>query len=251
MDVIAAIEGRYTHRGTFNDKEVDKATMLQLIRMAGWAPSGHNSQPWEFLVIDDNKIIIELITEAADIFLDFQKTRPDFKQWVHQWRQFLRWSDAELEAAGDGMYLPQTPRALWEELFKADEPWKLQAGAIETLYPKEKLLYFTKTPCLIYTLLDKSRKLPNPSYEIMELASIGAAIQNLRLAAHSLGLATHEFSLLYDLPQTNKIMLQRLGIPSHFSIVSVMRIGYPAEQSPGHRTRVRKPAEKLVHWNHY
>jgi nitroreductase len=242
MDVMTAIKGRYTHRSTFQDKEVDKDTLLKLIGAAGWAPSGHNSQPWEFVVIDDKKVINEIITTAADIFLDFQKTRPDFKQWVEQWQQFLRWSDEELATAGDGLYLPQTPRALWEELFKSDEPQKLQVKAIETLYPKERLLNFTQTPCLIYTLLNKSRKIPNPSYEIMELTGIGAAIQNLRLAAHSLGIATHEFSLLYDLPQTKQKMMQRLGIPGHFSIVSVMRLGYPAEQSSGQRTRVRKPA---------
>lgn len=68
MDVMTAIKGRYTHRGTFQDKKVDRDTILKLIGAAGWAPSGHNSQPWEFVVIDDKKVINEIITTAADIF---------------------------------------------------------------------------------------------------------------------------------------------------------------------------------------
>ncbi len=77
MDVLEAIRERQMYRGKFLDRKVDRATILKLIEAARWAPSGHNSQPWEFMVIDDGNIIRELVAFATETYTDVQKTRQE------------------------------------------------------------------------------------------------------------------------------------------------------------------------------
>lgn len=248
---MEAIRERYIYRGMFQDRKVDRATLLQLIEAARWAPSGHNSQPWEFIVIDDKEIIGELVAIATDNFNEVQKTRQDLKQLVQIWWRWLRWSDEELETAGDGVYMREMSRALWEEMTRTKSIEELRRKVLDVLSPKMRASQIIGAHCVIFALLDKTREPPNFSQDIMELTSIGAAIQNLRIAAHSLGLAAHDVSLLYDLPQTREKIIERLGVSNHYQIVSAMRIGYPGDPSTDTRTHVRRPLEKLVHWNHY
>lgn len=251
MEAIEAIKDRHMYRGVFQDKKVDRAILFRLIEAARWAPSGHNSQPWEFLIIDDQKIISEVVTIAIDTFTGVQKTRQDLKDWVRSWWQWLRWSDEELEAAGDGIYMRQMLRASWEEMINTESVEQIRTKILEILPPTRGVSKITNAPCLIFTLLKETGKLPNLSQDIMELTSIGAAMQNLRIAAHSLGLAVHELSLLYDVPATREGIAKRLGIPPHCRIVSAMRVGYPGAKDENLSTHVRRPLEKLLHWNHY
>jgi nitroreductase len=251
MDALEAIKERYMHRGIFQEKKVEKATIIQLIEAARWAPSGHNSQPWEFIVIDDSKIIYELAALSAEIYIEIQKTSLDLRELVQTWWRWLRWSNEELETAGDGMYMREMPRALWKEMIKTESIEELRKKVMAVLSPKMRASLINESPCVILTLLDNTREIPNSSKDIMALTGIGAVLQNLRIAIHSLGMAAHEVSLLYDLPKTREKIMERLGIPPHYTIVSAMRVGYPGEPSPGHRTHVRRPVEKLIHWNHF
>ena len=222
-----------------------------MIEVARWAPSGHNSQPWEFIVIDDSKIIHELAALSADIYVETQKTRLDLKELVQIWWRWFRWSDEELEITGDGMYLREMSRDLWEEMRKTESIEELRAKVIEVLSPKMRASLINESACVILTLLDNTRKIPNASQDIMALTGMGAVLQNLRIAIHSLGMAAHEVSLLYDLSETREKIMERLGIPPHYTIVSAMRIGYPSEPSTAHKTHVRRPVEELVHWNRF
>jgi len=251
MEALDAIRERHMYRGMFQDRRVERATLLQLIEAARWAPSGHNSQPWEFLLIDDKKVIGELVAIATHNFNEDLKTRQDLKKWVHIWWRWLRWSDEELETAGDGLYMRKMSRAIWEQMTKNDSVEELRRNLMEVLSTNRGMAKIASSPCLIFTLLNKDTKIPDFSRGVMGLTSTGAAIQNLRIAAHSLGLATHELSILCDLPQTRRGIMELIGIPNHYRIVSAMRIGYPGEPSTGLRTHIRKPLDKLVHWNVY
>ena len=58
MDVYEAIEKRRTIR---NFKQGISEDQLRKLLLAGVkAPSGSNVQPWEFIIIDDSKIIEQL-----------------------------------------------------------------------------------------------------------------------------------------------------------------------------------------------
>lgn len=57
MDTLECIVTRRSVR-KFNDKPVSKEDIQTIIKSAQYAPSAHNKQPWEFVVVDD-KIFLE------------------------------------------------------------------------------------------------------------------------------------------------------------------------------------------------
>ena len=58
MDVYEAIEKRRTIR--IFKKGATEAQLKKIILAGSKAPSGGGSQPWEFIIIDDQKIIDQL-----------------------------------------------------------------------------------------------------------------------------------------------------------------------------------------------
>lgn len=59
MEVYQAMLKRRSIR-KYTDKNVEKEKILTLLKAAMAAPSGHNLQPWSFVVIDDKKVLEEL-----------------------------------------------------------------------------------------------------------------------------------------------------------------------------------------------
>ena len=56
MEVFEAIKGRRSIRN-YKDDPVPKELIEKILEAGRWAPSGSNIQPWEFIVIDDAKIL--------------------------------------------------------------------------------------------------------------------------------------------------------------------------------------------------
>lgn len=69
MELVSAIEKRRSIR-KYQDREVSDEALLELIRLATLAPSGHNRQPWEFQIIkgeSKNKIADILYNKMIDV----------------------------------------------------------------------------------------------------------------------------------------------------------------------------------------
>lgn len=69
MELVSAIEKRRSIR-KYQDKEVTDEVLLELIRLATLAPSGHNRQPWKFQIIkgeSKNKIADMLYNKMKDV----------------------------------------------------------------------------------------------------------------------------------------------------------------------------------------
>ena len=68
------------------DEYVDK-----IIEAARWAPSGFNSQPWEFVVVKEKKLknsIVQLLESTWHQALKMEATRePWQRQKSHPWRR--------------------------------------------------------------------------------------------------------------------------------------------------------------------
>jgi nitroreductase len=105
----------------------------------------------------------------------------------------------------------------------------------------EMLRNTEKVPAIIYCCIDLNRV---GAGEEVRYASIYPAVQNLMLAAHSLGLATcltiHGSTQNRGEPEVEKI----LGIPDHVKIACLVYIGYPSVRL-GHPKR--RPIAKFIH----
>ena len=109
----------------------------------------------------------------------------------------------------------------------------------------EMLRNTEKIPVIIYCCVDLNRV---GKSEEVRYASIYPAVQNLMLAAYSLGIATcltvHGSTATRGEPEVKKI----LRIPEHTKIACLVYLGYPAVILGSPR---RKPIEKFVHYDHW
>ncbi len=63
MQISEAIKTRRSVR-EFLKKEVEREKVTEILEAGRWAPSGHNNQPWRFVIID-NKEIKNILAEQT------------------------------------------------------------------------------------------------------------------------------------------------------------------------------------------
>ncbi|MEG0855565.1 MAG: nitroreductase family protein [Terrisporobacter sp.] len=62
---MSIINNRYSTR-KFNDREVEGEKIKSILEAAMTAPSSKNKKPWEFIVVDNKKLLIELSSKHKD-----------------------------------------------------------------------------------------------------------------------------------------------------------------------------------------
>ena len=67
--VIALLKSRRSIR-RYKQKKIPRDLLKSLIEVATWAPSAHNSQPWRFIVIEDNEKKRSLAEAMADRWME-------------------------------------------------------------------------------------------------------------------------------------------------------------------------------------
>ncbi len=64
-NAIDAIRKRRSIR-KFSPRPVTRELVLEVLKVAGWAPSAHNAQPWRFIILEDSKARRELANAMAN-----------------------------------------------------------------------------------------------------------------------------------------------------------------------------------------
>jgi nitroreductase len=67
--VLKTIKSRRSIR-KFRQDQLRREDLDLILEAAIWAPSGHNAQPWHFLVIQDREKIDEMSTKTISIMAD-------------------------------------------------------------------------------------------------------------------------------------------------------------------------------------
>jgi nitroreductase len=211
MDVYEAIEKRRSVR-VFK-QGVSEEQLRKIILAGTKAPSGSNVQPWEFIVIDDSRII-EQIAE-------------------HKYQQTLK-------MIIDQMVLddPTIIEQIYQQTLK--KPLSLQ-GAM-----RQKNAYRN---CTVIAVCNKKghgigRK---PWMNIENIASTWMCIENMALAATAdgLGIVTSIFR------EEHKVAVEKLlGIPEDYELATMVLIGVKGEV-PGERRGGVRPAFSWLHKNRF
>ena len=190
MDVFEAIEKRRTIRSF---KQGVSEEQLQKLLLAGVkAPSGSNIQPWEFIIIDDPRII-EQIAE-------------------HKYQQSLKMAIDEMILNNPGTI---------EQIFQQtlEKPLSMQMAA------RQKDAY---RHCTVIAVCNKKghgigRK---PWMNVENIASTWMCIENMALAATADGLGL-QISILRE---EHQIAVEKLlGIPEDYELATMVLVGMPAE----------------------
>jgi nitroreductase len=178
---------------------------MKIMEAGRWAPSGANSQPWEFIVVRRR----DTLEKIGRIFVQDRQQR-------------LR---EKVNFPGSAKsYIATAPAMI---VVVADPRWK-QA------YPGTDF-----TPAL--------RRMYAKNGELIFVQSVAAAVENMFLAATSLGLGMAWLSGFAE-DRMGKKLRRLLKVPEPIRLMAGLPIGYPKVAC---QTRSRRPLETLVHAETY
>ena len=186
-ELLSLVQTRRSIRA-FTQEPVADDAVEKIIEAARWAPSGANSQPWEFLVIREQETkdaIASIARDLMELGYKAELTRPEE----------LRWPSAARPVAGD----PPFKNAPVLILVCADP-------RVSKSFP-------------LLTYLERGQ-----SHLVSAMAN---AFLYMTLAATSLGLGCHWVSLVSQ-GYVSARLKELLGIPEDYLIYDMLSLGHPA-----------------------
>lgn len=196
QDFASVVRGRRSVR-YYQEREVQRQLIEEVLEAARWAPSPHGRQPWRFVIL----------------------TRPDLK-----------------ERLADAM------GASWRANLAMDgEPEEVMNNRLAQ--SRQRLLHAPVLiiPCLYLKELDQYPDAGRQEAEtIMAIQSLGAAVENLMLAAWSLGLDSGWMCAPLFCPD---IVCQALDLDPALTPHALITLGYLAREP---KRREHRPIQALI-----
>ena len=186
------------------DEYIDK-----IIEAARWAPSGLNTQPWEFFVVKKpelRKRIVELIANEMKRIREMDDARE-------------RWQSKKMttkESAKKGIGIANAPLFI---LLFGDPRVNLGLPMGVRYSPDMKEMIFT--------------------------SGLASAFLYMHLAATSLGLAS-QWNTLIRKPYAHCIVKNLLEIPHEFEVYDMMALGYPGFTP---KPKFMRDTKKMIHFD--
>lgn len=213
MELKEAIKKRQSIR-RYKDLDVRQEDLLAILEAGRLAPSGKNSQNWHFLVIRDRglmeKIAQVTLQKNEDIASAMDRIDPEkgdrFRKFVRNFTLFYR-NAPVLLVVYSATYYPSG----YHELALIEAPAKQLADLLAR----------------------------GPGFQ-----SLGAAMENISLAAVDLGYGTCWItSQNYAAKEIETLLLQEIGFAKEgYSLACMLSIGVPEENQ---KSPPRKPLEEL------
>ena len=170
-EILKVIQDRHSSRVLFDQGHApSKHDLLQILEAARWAPTAHNMQNFEIVVVDDKKQLEELGNIKSKISEDF--LRENYQQ--------LSFSEEELLQKKVGilgtMFPPswRTPGD-WGKVARESEPSSLD----QTI---------KGSPVLLIVTYDARKRAPASENDILGFISLGCIMENMWLMAQELGI---------------------------------------------------------------
>ena len=229
-ELIKLIETRQSSRGLFDpERAIAKDDMEKILEAARWAPTAHNMQNFEIVVVDDKKSLAA-ISEIK---------RPPNLTFIRENYQQLSFSEDELRRKKVGISAAMFPKS-----------WQTPDPKLEDVGDEDRDAFMARqimsSSALLLVLYDPRRRAPASENDFLGAISLGCAMENMWLMAVSLGIGVHIVSSLSE-KGTEKEIKKLLDIPDNFIIGFTMRLGYPV--APIHYLRVRRDLEDFTHHN--
>jgi nitroreductase len=232
-DIRRVMKERHSARVPFDPKRpVEREALLEILEAARWAPTAHNMQNFEVVVVDDP----DLLDALGKI------ERPLSEAFIEENYQQLSFSEEELREKGTGVLASMFPPAL---RVPRAERLKL-AGEIPHSFLGSSL---QGSPLLLVVLYDSTKRAPASEGDVLGFMSLGCVMENIWLAAHALGLGFQILSVLGADPVEREVK-RLLRIPEKLKVGFACRVGYPLGQAPTY-LRVRRDVTRFAHHNHF
>ena len=217
MNVSSALETRQSVRA-FTPEPVEQTLIRELLRLAGYAPSGVNTQPWEVAVVSgESKARLQKAIEG-----EARKGVPnslDYKYYPDTWVEPFK---SRRKACGLAMF--STLGITREDKERQLEQWMSNYRAFDA-------------PVMMLFFID----------EILEKGSYvdyGMFLQSIMLAALELGLTTCPQAALAEYPD---VVREQLQYPKSKKLICGMALGYEDKKALVNSYRTdRLPVEEYA-----
>ena len=231
-ELLKLIQDRQSARGPYDPKRsIPRQDLRQILEAGSWAPTAHNMQNFEIMVVDDKKLlkaIGDIKSPMSEIFI-----RENYQQ--------LSSSEEELLQKKVGVLGTMFPP------FMRNPGGKLDAETGEQLAAFQSRL-IRASSALIIVLYDPSKRAPASEGDFLGIISLGCVMENMWLMAHSLGIDFHIVSAI-SAPPVAKEVIKLLNIPKNFQIAYSARLGYAT--GPAKYLRVRRDIKDFTHHNSF
>jgi nitroreductase len=228
-DVLDLIRKRTSMRMPYDlQRPVPDEQLAAVLEAARWSPTAHNMQNFEIVVVDD--------PTTLDAIRNIK--RPPSETFIRENYAQLSFSAEELALKKTGILGTMFPPE-WR-----DPDFSL--GKFTDAEIEEMQRPMLPTPMLLVVLYDPARRAPASEGDFLGIMSIGCVMENMWLAAESLGLGLHIVSSLSSDPEVKTI----LGIPEALDIAFSCRLGYPVGE-PRESGRVRRDVADFAHRNRF
>jgi len=231
QELLQLIKDRKSTRAPFDENHpIDPAVLQTILEAATWAPTAHNMQNFEIVVIDDKSILTKLSELKSTV-------SPVFLQENYQQLSF---TEDELKKKKTGILANQFPPA-----------WLSPEAQQGKMNPSASKLggQVGNGPVLLLILYDPNRRAPASEGDFLGVMSLGFMLENVWLMATAQGLALHIISAFGNEPLSSEVK-KMLNIPASLQITLGVRLGYPLGKDT-HRLRVRRDVKDFVSFNKY
>lgn len=231
-NILRLMRERHSARTVFDPgRPIAEIELQQILEAARWAPTPHNMQNFEIVVVDD-RVQLEAIARIRSTTSE-EFIRENYAQ--------LSFSDEELERRGTGllagMFPPawRVPDAKPSEIVDLDHAFL--GGAIH------------HAPMLLIAAYDSRMRAPASEGDVLGLIGLGCVMENMWLMAEELGIGMQILSV-FSASHVEDDVRRILGMPDYLKIAFACRLGHPGAVS-GLYLRVRRALETFTHRNRY
>ena len=208
---LEMVKGRRSIR-RFKPDPVPDEYIDKIIEAARWAPSGFNTQPWEFVVIRDRKL------------------KDDIVQIVRK--------DQEHSA------LLETARESWQIKPRAERPAQ-RSGQVAGGYSEAPVFIILLGDTRTHAGLPMARRFNYPMLQQANISALASAMLYMHLAAATLGLGSQWVSGVGN-AYGQCLIKKLLGIPQALEIYDMIVLGYPGGEP---RPRFVRDREEMTHYD--
>jgi nitroreductase len=229
-ELLKIMQERHSTRALFDSqKQVPESDVKQIIEAGRWAPTAHNMQNFEIIVIDDKKVLEQIGNIKTYPSPDF--IRENYEQ--------LSMTEEELLQKKVGILGMQFPPA-WRD--------KAKLGiSMNDKTPGTLSQTINGSPTILVVVYDTRKRAPASEGDVLGTLSLGCLMENMWLMAHNLGIGFQIMSVFSGPVQ--KDVKNILNMPDYVGVSFAIRLGYPTTKSK--YLRVRRDSASFTYSNEY
>ncbi|HMQ69446.1 MAG TPA: nitroreductase family protein [Ignavibacteria bacterium] len=225
MDLFEAIKNRRTTNTAFAEKKVSYEHKELLVKMASHSPSHFNSQPWRFILTEDQKIINGIAKIAGDSMV----TLMDDGRFWKQYRKYFRFSEEEMEKTKDGIHIDHLPvflKPFAKSIFSEAGGKVISKFKVSRILGNDEEKLVATSPLLFTILLTKEEYKKEELSGFYSVISMGAVVQTLWLCTTAIGMGMQFISTPGEITENWNKIADILKVPEDYEMMAIFRMGY-------------------------